>query len=128
MKNIQDLNIDLTSTTGVNTEDGMPIWVQGFLLREVPGQDALLPLSIWFNPVTGKINENTSPPELREELKTFSIPNNSSNPPSNPLPEPELNMLGNKETNDELVWDDMDDGDNTWENSEDNNEEEFDWN
>ena len=66
-------NKNYSDSTGVLTSNGHPIWAQGFLLRKLPGKDALLPVQIWFDPQSGLICQDTIPPEFREELSNFSF-------------------------------------------------------
>ena len=68
------LNIDLTNTTAMNNSDGGSIFQQGVILRKVSkfvtgtDEDALLPIPVFFDPVTSKILTDSVPKDLREEL------------------------------------------------------------
>ena len=70
---------NLTETTPLNTWSGSPIWIQGYILREVsrstPGysQDGLIPIRVFFDPEDGRILTNTLPLELRAEYEGKSI-------------------------------------------------------
>jgi hypothetical protein len=69
--------IDLGKTVGIDTENGGKVWQQGFILRKVSrfitnsAEDAVLPIPIFYDPETGKILEQGLPPELREEYDTI---------------------------------------------------------
>jgi len=73
------LNIDLKSTKSIETPEGNKIFQQGVLLREVSkfvigaDENAVLPVPIFFDPISMKIVESTIPVELREEYKNDSI-------------------------------------------------------
>jgi len=67
--------IDLKNTTEVKNSDGGSVFVQGVILRKVSkfitgtDEDALLPIPVFFDPVTKKILKDSVPKDLREELK-----------------------------------------------------------
>lgn len=69
------LNIDLKNTKSIETPDGNKIFQQGVLLRSVSKfvvgaeEDAVLPVPVFYDPISGKILESTIPTELREEYK-----------------------------------------------------------
>jgi len=73
------LNIDLKSTTSVETPEGNKVFSQGVLLRKVSkfvvgaDEDAVMPIPVFYDPATGKILESTIPVELREEYKNDVI-------------------------------------------------------
>jgi len=73
------LNIDLSSTTSVETPEGNKVFSQGVLLRKVSkfvvgaDEDAVMPIPVFYDPSTGKILESTIPVELREEYKNDTI-------------------------------------------------------
>ena len=75
MENQPKLNLDLKTTTSVETQEGNKIFQQGFLLRKVSKflvggeEDALIPIPIYYDPITNKIVGATLPLELREEYK-----------------------------------------------------------
>tara|TARA_R110002020_G_scaffold41112_1_gene121369 strand:+ start:297 stop:542 length:246 start_codon:yes stop_codon:yes gene_type:complete len=79
MQNGQQPNIDLTTTTSIETEDGSKIWQQGALLRKVSkfvtgtDSDAIMPIPVFYDSETGKILEDSLPKELREEYKDVLI-------------------------------------------------------
>lgn len=65
--------IELKSTTPVQTESGGDIWKQGFILRKVSrfvtnsSEDAVMPIPVFYDSETGKILKDTLPPELRDQ-------------------------------------------------------------
>jgi hypothetical protein len=73
------LNIDLKNTKSIETPEGNKIFQQGVLLREVSKfvvgaeEDAILPVPIFYDPISGKILKSTIPAELREEYKNDVI-------------------------------------------------------
>lgn len=75
MENQPQLNIDLKSTTSIETPDGNKIFQQGAILRKISKfiigakEDAVMPIPIFYDPTSGKILESTIPVELREEYK-----------------------------------------------------------
>jgi len=79
MENQPQLNIDLKSTTSIETPDGNKIFQQGVLLRKVSKfvvgakEDAVMPIPVFYDPVSGKILESTIPTELRDEYKNDTI-------------------------------------------------------
>lgn len=73
------LNIDLKNTKSIETPEGNKIFQQGVLLRSVSKfvvgaeEDAVLPVPVFYDPISGKILESTIPTELREEYKNDII-------------------------------------------------------
>lgn len=72
----QQPQLDLGKTTSIPTESGGEIFKQGFILRKVSrfitgGEDAVLPIPVFYDGETGKIYSETLPPELRDEYDTF---------------------------------------------------------
>ena len=73
------LNIDLKNTKSIETPDGNKIFQEGVLLRSVSKfvvgaeEDAVLPVPVFYDPISGKILESTIPTELREEYKNDII-------------------------------------------------------
>jgi hypothetical protein len=74
-----NLNVDLKTTTAIETPDGNQVFQQGVLLRKVSKfivgaeEDAVMPIPVFYDPISGKILESTIPLELREEYKEHSI-------------------------------------------------------
>ena len=73
------LNIDLKNTKSIETPEGNKIFQQGVLLRSVSKfvvgaeEDAVLPVPVFYDPISGKILESTIPADLREEYKNDII-------------------------------------------------------
>jgi len=67
--------IDLSTTSPIKTSSGGSVFLQGVLLRTVSkfisgtDEDALLPIPVFFDSLTGKILKSSVPKDLREELK-----------------------------------------------------------
>ena len=74
MQQQQGPPIDLKNTTAIKNFDGGIIFQQGVLLRTVSkfvmgtDEDALLPIPVFYDPLTKKILKSSVPKELREEL------------------------------------------------------------
>tara|TARA_R110000796_G_scaffold75187_1_gene168748 strand:+ start:222 stop:467 length:246 start_codon:yes stop_codon:yes gene_type:complete len=75
----QGPNVDLKTTTSIETPDGNQVFQQGVLLRKVSKfivgaeEDAVMPIPVFYDPISGKILGSTIPLELREEYKEYSI-------------------------------------------------------
>ena len=73
------LNIDLKNIKSIETPDGNKIFQQGMILRSVSKfvvgaeEDAVLPVPVFYDPISGKILESTIPVDLREEYKNDII-------------------------------------------------------
>ena len=73
------MNFDLKTTNGLNTESGSPVWQEGVILRKVSKfiagtpEDAIVPIPVFFDPVTGKMLEGMVPKDLREEYADYII-------------------------------------------------------
>ncbi len=68
--------VDLSKTTVIPNDSKGQIFQQGFVLRKVSrfitgGEDAILPIPVFYDYDTGKIFAEALPPELREEYDTF---------------------------------------------------------
>jgi hypothetical protein len=67
------INLDLSKTTPINTPSGGKIWQQGVILRKVSkfitgtSEDAIIPIPVFYDPISGDVLEDTLPKELREE-------------------------------------------------------------
>lgn len=68
-------NIDLKSTTGIETPEGNKIFNQGVILRKVSKfvvgakEDAVMPIPVFYDPQTNLILESTIPADLRDEYQ-----------------------------------------------------------
>jgi len=72
-------NVDLKSTTSIETADGNKIFQQGVILRKVSkfvvgaSEDAVMPIPVFFDPESGKILRDTIPADLREEYEDLIV-------------------------------------------------------
>tara|TARA_R110001606_G_scaffold389901_1_gene556405 strand:- start:1541 stop:1792 length:252 start_codon:yes stop_codon:yes gene_type:complete len=79
MEEQQQLNIDLTTTTGLEGPTGGKIFGQGVILRKVSkfvvaaDEDAIMPIPVFYDLETNKILVDSLPKELREEYKDVTI-------------------------------------------------------
>jgi len=73
------MNLDLKSTTSIETPEGGVIFQQGVILRKVSKflsggeEDGLLPIPVFYDPITNKIIKDTIPADLREEYSKHVI-------------------------------------------------------
>ena len=74
MEQSTKLKIDLKTTTPVKSEDGNLIFQEGFILRKASrfitggAQDAIVPIPVFFDIVTGMPLKDTLPKELWSEF------------------------------------------------------------
>jgi hypothetical protein len=74
-----NLNIDLKNTTVVETKEGNVVFQQGVILRKVSkfvvgaDEDAVMPIPIFYDPISGKILKDTIPAELRKDYEDHMI-------------------------------------------------------
>ena len=67
------MNLDLSKTTPLETPSGNKIWHTGMVLRKVSkfitgtAEDAIVPITVFYDPETNEILGDTLPQELREE-------------------------------------------------------------
>jgi len=67
------MNLDLSKTTPLETPSGGKIWHTGMVLRKVSkfitgtAEDAIVPITVFYDPKTNEILGDTLPQELREE-------------------------------------------------------------
>ena len=67
------MNLDLSKTTPLETPSGGKIWHTGMVLRKVSKfitgtpEDAIVPITVFYDPQTNEILGDTLPKELREE-------------------------------------------------------------
>ena len=65
------MNLDLSKTTPILTPSGDKIWVQGYILRKVSkfitgaSDDNILPIPVFYDPLTGEILKEGLPSELK---------------------------------------------------------------
>jgi hypothetical protein len=76
---MQGPNIDLKTTTSIETPEGKKVFQQGVLLRKVSkfvvgaDEDAVMPIPVFYDTESGKILRSTIPVELRDEYEADSI-------------------------------------------------------
>lgn len=72
------LNIDLSTTQPIVSEDGNMLFGEAFILRKVSkfvlgsNDDGVLPINVMYDTKTGKILLEMAPKELREELQKYN--------------------------------------------------------
>lgn len=65
------MNLDLSKTTPILTPSGGKIWAQGYILRKVSkfitgaSDDNILPIPVFYDPLTGEILKEGLPSELK---------------------------------------------------------------
>jgi len=78
-KENMNLNVDLKNTQIVETEEGNVVFQQGVILRKVSKfvvgaeEDAVMPIPIFYDPISGKILKDTIPAELRKDYENHVI-------------------------------------------------------
>lgn len=74
-----NLNIDLKNTTAVETKEGNVVFQQGVILRRVSkfvvgaDEDAVMPIPVFYDPISGKLLKDTVPAELRKDYEDHMI-------------------------------------------------------
>ena len=67
------MNLDLSKTTPLETPSGGKIWHTGMVLRKVSkfitgtAEDAIVPITVFYDPETNEILGDTLPEDIREE-------------------------------------------------------------
>ena len=73
------MNVDVKNTTSIETPSGGVVFQQGVLLRKVSkfvvgaDEDAVMPIPIFYDPISGKILKDTIPAELRKDYEDHMI-------------------------------------------------------
>jgi hypothetical protein len=71
------LNINLKNTEIVKSEEGNVVFAEGLILRKASkfmtgtSEDALVPIPVFYDVVSGKILKETLPKELQDEYSDF---------------------------------------------------------
>lgn len=71
----QQTPIDLKNTEPIFTENGGALFQSGFILRRVSkfitgnAEDGIMPIQVFFDPVSNKIISDSVPSEIREEME-----------------------------------------------------------
>jgi hypothetical protein len=74
-----NLNIDLKNTTVVETKEGNVVFQQGVILRRVSkfvvgaDEDVVIPIPVFYDPISGKLLKDTVPAELRKDYEDHMI-------------------------------------------------------
>ena len=70
------LNINLSNTTPIKSQDGNEIFAEGVILRKISRfvagteEDAVVPIPVFYDIKTGNILVKTLPKELRKEYES----------------------------------------------------------
>jgi hypothetical protein len=71
------LNINLKNTEIVKSEEGNVVFAEGLILRKASkfmtgtAEDAIIPIPVFYDVVSGKILKDTLPKELQDEYNDF---------------------------------------------------------
>jgi hypothetical protein len=71
------MQIDLKNTTPVDNSTGGPLFKQGVILRKVSKfvlgteEDRIMPIPVFYDPETGKIESSSLPEDLRGEYEEY---------------------------------------------------------
>jgi hypothetical protein len=71
------LNINLKNTEIVKSEEGNVVFAEGLILRKASKfmtgtpEDAIVPIPVFYDVVSGKILKDTLPKELQDEYDEF---------------------------------------------------------
>jgi hypothetical protein len=71
------LNINLKNTEIVKSEEGNVVFAEGLILRKASkfmtgtSEDAIIPIPVFYDVVSGKILKDTLPKELQDEYNDF---------------------------------------------------------
>lgn len=74
MKDQMKLNIDLKATQALKSPEGNVVFAEGVILRKVSkflagtAEDGIIPIPVFYDPMTGKILIETLPKDLRDEF------------------------------------------------------------
>jgi len=74
-----NLNVDLKNTQVVETKEGNVVFQQGVILRKVSKfvvgaeEDAVMPIPVFYDPISGKILKDTIPAEIRKDYEDHMI-------------------------------------------------------
>jgi hypothetical protein len=72
------VNVDLKTSTSINHENGV-VFCQGVVLRRISkfltgnDNDMVLPIPVFYDPISNKILRETVPQELHEEYEEYFI-------------------------------------------------------
>ena len=72
-------NIDLTNTTAITSSTGGKIFSEGVILRKISkfvagtSEDAIMPIPVFYDVITGEVMVDMIPKELRDEFNEESV-------------------------------------------------------
>ena len=67
-------NIDLTNTTAITSSTGGKVFSEGVILRKISkfvagtAEDAIMPIPVFYDVITGEVMVDMIPKELRDEF------------------------------------------------------------
>jgi len=72
-------NIDLTNTTAITSSTGGKVFSEGVILRKISkfvagtSEDAIMPIPVFYDVITGEVMVDMIPKELRDEFNEESV-------------------------------------------------------
>ena len=72
-------NIDLTNTTAITSSKGGKVFSEGVILRKISkfvagtSEDAIMPIPVFYDVITGEVMVDMIPKELRDEFNEESV-------------------------------------------------------
>jgi hypothetical protein len=76
---IKGPNIDLTNTTAMTSSTGGKVFAEGVILRKISkfvagtSEDAIMPIPVFYDVLTGEVMVDMIPKELRDEFTKESV-------------------------------------------------------
>ena len=76
---IKGPNIDLTNTTAMSSLTGGKVFAEGVILRKISkfvagtSEDAIMPIPVFYDVLTGEVMVDMIPKELRDEFTKESV-------------------------------------------------------
>ena len=76
---IKGPNIDLTNTTAMTSSTGGKVFAEGVILRKISkfvagtSEDAIMPIPVFYDVLTGEVMVDMIPKELRDEFTEESV-------------------------------------------------------
>ena len=76
---IKGPNIDLTNTTAISSSTGGKVFAEGVILRKISkfvagtSEDAIMPIPVFYDVLTGEVMVDMIPKELRDEFTKESV-------------------------------------------------------
>ena len=76
---IKGPNIDLTNTTAMSSSTGGKVFAEGVILRKISkfvagtSEDAIMPIPVFYDVLTGEVMVDMIPKELRDEFTKESV-------------------------------------------------------